>query len=174
LDYDFGGVLAVRVRESVSSLIDLHTDVARILGVKNSVLRITYADSGSNILLGFVGAAMVINALRLLLAEYWERVKFQRYAEFDRATESADKGLTLNKKIQEQVAAKALSEEEAKILRERVLSRAAQLIGNGTTLPLESSPEILDQRKLLADKRDIKLGVGEAPGEKPPEETDDE
>lgn len=38
----------------------------------------------------------------------------------------------------------------------------AKLIGNGTSLPLETIPEQVDQRKLLTDKRDTKLlGAGD-------------
>lgn len=164
LDYDETGVRAERVEATVSGLIALHTHFARILGFKDATLKIAYVDSGSDIILGLATTAVIIRALRTLFNEYWEKVKYQRYAELDRTLESAEKVLSFNAKLQEQVAAKVLDQDAANILQERILSEMAKLIGNGTSLPLETIPELVDQRKLLTDKRDTKLlGAGDTP-----------
>jgi hypothetical protein len=166
LDYDGTGVSAVRMQESLSSLIALHTDVARILGVKDSVLKIAYTDSGSDVVLGLAATAAVIGALRLLFNEYWEKVKFRQFSEFDRGMQSLEKGLTINQKLSEQVEAKSLSEEEANVLKQRLLSQMGKLIGNGTMTPLDNTANVMpDERKLLTYMRDTKL-LGTGTGEK--------
>jgi hypothetical protein len=180
LDYDATGVLAQRVQQSLTSLIELHTHLSRILGITDGGLKIAYTDSGSDILVGIAGATLFITTLRLLFNEYWEKVKFQRFSEFDRSMQSLEKGLTLNTTLSAQVAAGALSDNDAKVLRERVMSEMAKLIGNGTTIPLESAVhESPDERKLLTYMRDTKLlsvGDGETspPGPEPEKKEKDD
>jgi hypothetical protein len=168
LDYDGTGVLAERVQQSLTSLIELHTHLSRILGVTDSVLKITYTDSGTDLVLGLAAAAAVIGALRLLFNEYWEKVKFRQFSEFDRGMQSFDKGLTINRKLHEQVDAKSLTEEEANVLRQRLLSDLGKLIGNGTMIPADNTVNVMaDERKLLTNVRDTKL-LGAGTGETPP------
>jgi hypothetical protein len=180
LDYDGTGVLAERLQQSLTSLIELHTHLSRILGVTDSVLKITYTDSGSDLALGLAAAAVVIGALRLLFNEYWEKVKFRQFSESDRGMQSLEKSLTIIQKLHERVEAKSLSEEEANVLKQRLLSRMEKLIGNGTMIPSDSTVNVMpDERKLLTYMRDTKLlgtGGGETspPGSEPEKKEKDD
>jgi hypothetical protein len=124
---------------------------------------------------GIAAGTLFISALRLLFNEYWEKVKFKRFSDFDRSVESLEKGLTLNRILNDQVIAGVLPEDEANVLRERVLSEMAKLIGNGTTLPLESVVQgFPDDKKLLTYMRDTKLlGVGDGEKTLPPGPVDE-
>lgn len=76
--------------------------------------------------------------------------------------QSLEKGLTINQKLREQAEAKSLSEEEANVLRQRLLSQMGKLIGNGTMIPLDSTVNVVpDERNFLTYMRDKKLlGTG--------------
>jgi hypothetical protein len=99
-----------------------------------------------------------------LFKEFWEKIKYRRFEDFDRKVESLSKGLTFVATVQEQIEKKSIDQNTGDILKQRVLSEMTTLIGLGATLPKDEVTEKVDQRKLLADKRGVKLlGSGETP-----------
>lgn len=159
---DGRGVGAERVARFFSSLIELHSQLARLPKVKDARLEVVYVDSGS-VLVG-IGMAVVIAAkLQKLLLELWSEVKYGPFERLDRKMESLAKVLTVTKEIQQQIQDKVLSEEDGNNLKHRILSEAFALIEVGAMLPAENVTEEKEQRKLLAERRQKLLGSGDGP-----------
>jgi len=174
LDYDGTGIEAARLGQFVSTLTQLHTDLARILAISGDRLRFVYFDSGSDLIAGIKCAAEIVDKIKTLFKEFWERIVFRRYEDFGKKMDSIAKGLSIVGTIQEAVERNTLSREEGSVLRARVLNEVGALIGIGATLPLHEGAVTVDQRKLLIESRDAKLlGTGQPtePPDKPPEGT---
>jgi hypothetical protein len=168
IDYDGTGIEAVRLERFIASLSQLHTDIARILDIRGDRLRFIYFDSGSDLIAGIRCAAGIINSIRTLLSEWWEKVKFRSYEDFSKKMEAVSKGLTVMGTVQEALDKHVIDEEMANLLKMRVLVEVDKLIGVGATLPIHEDVERVDHRKLLTENRDTKLlGSGE-PGQMPP------
>jgi hypothetical protein len=156
------GVDAERVRRFFTSLIELHSQLARFLKVEGAHLEIVYMDSGS-ILVGFATAVGIAATLQKLLREIWNEVKYGPFERLDRKMDSLGKVLTVTKEIQQQIQDKVLSEEDGKNLKHRILSEAFALIEVGAMLPAENAVDEKEQRKLLTERRQRLLGSGDGP-----------
>jgi hypothetical protein len=159
IDYDGSGIEPARLLRVISVLTRLHMNLARVLGVQDSKLRLKYFDSGSDVMMAVEGAKAVIESMGNLFLQFWDKVKFRHHDTFERDIEALSKGLEFVAKVHEAVENQAITEEEAKNLKTRVFREVDQLIGLGVTLPLRNST--VDQRQLLIEKRDTKLlGTG--------------
>jgi hypothetical protein len=156
------GVDAERVRRFFTSLIELHSQLARFLKVEGAHLEIVYMDSGS-ILVGFATAVGIAATLQKLLREIWNEVKYGPFERLDRKMDSLGKVLTVTKEIEEQIQSKVLSEEDGKNLKHRILAEAFALIEVGAMLPADNAAEEKEQRKLLTERRQKLLGKGDGP-----------
>lgn len=160
IDYDGKGIEDTRLEKIISTLTQLHTNLARVLGIQNDKLRFSYFDSGSDVAVGITAAAGLIAVLGPLLLQFWDKTRFRRQDTFTKDMEALSKGLEFVTKVQEAVGRGALTDEDAKNLKARIFGGVDDLIGLGATLPLRGST--LDQRQLLIEKRDTKLlGTGE-------------
>jgi len=135
----------------------LHELLSRFLNVSDSRLKVAYVDSGSDLLVGFQCAKAVVDILRGLLSEFWERVKFQPFDDFDRKIDSLSKGLAFVGEVKAQVDNHALSDNDGRILTHRVLAEMTTLVGIGASLPQDEVVETVNHRKLLTEKRGMKL-----------------
>jgi hypothetical protein len=157
IDYDGTGIEFVRLERFVSSLTQLHTAFARILGLSGDRLRIIYFDSGSDLIAGIQCAKLIMENIKTLLSEWWQKVRFRSYEEFDRKMEAVSKSLTVMGTVQQAVDNNVIDEETGNLLKTRVLVEVDNLIGIGATLPIHEDVERVDHRKLLSEKRDTKL-----------------
>jgi hypothetical protein len=165
IDYEGTGIELERLQRFIASLSQLHTDFARILGISGDQLRFVYFDSGSDLITGIQCAKLIIENLKILLGEWWDKIKFRSYEEFSKKMEAVSKSLTVMGTVQEAVEKHVIDEETGNLLKTRVLVEVNNLIGLGATLPIHEEVERVDQRKLLIEKRDTKLlGNGE-PGD---------
>lgn len=164
IDYDGTGIDPGRVEQFVSTLLELHTDLSLVFGVTDSRIKLMYVDSGSSFLFGVKIAKAIAQHLLVLFKEFWEKIKYRRFEEFDREVDSLSKGLTFVATLQEQVGKSVIDDETARILKQKVLNDMTTLIGLGVMLPTDEAGEIVDQKKLLAEKRGVKLlGSGDVP-----------
>lgn len=165
IDYDQGGIEAERMRELLSDVITLHTNVARSLGISDSHLRIRFADSGSDIVIAIQALKPVIDTLKGLFGEFWTKIRYKDLEDFDKKIDSLSKGLTFVAILNDQVAKKAITQEEADNLKVRVIAEMTKIMGNGGTLASDDEAvELVDRRKILTEKRGIKLlGSGAPP-----------
>lgn len=159
IDYDGGGIEPARFLRIIDILVGLNMNLARVLRVQDTNLRLRYLDSGSDVMMAIEGAKAVIESMANLFLQFWDKIRFRHHDTFERDIEALSKGLEFVTKIHEAVEAQALTEEEAKNLKTRVFREVDDLVGLGVTLPLRNST--IDQRQLLIEKRDVKLlGTG--------------
>ena len=162
IDDGVTGVDAERVKRFFSSLIELHSQLARFLKIEDAHLEVVYMDSGS-ILVGIATAVGIAVTLKKLLREIWSEVRYGPFERLDRKMDSLAKVLTVTKEIEQQIQSKALGEEDGKNLKHRILSEAFALIEVGAMLPAENATEEKEQRKLLTERRTRLLGSGDGP-----------
>jgi len=118
---------------------------------------VAYVDSGSDLLIGFQCAKVLVDIMRGLFAEFWEKVKFQPFDDFQKKIGALSAGLTFVGQVKTQVDNQAISEVDARVLTHRVLAEMTTLVGIGASLPQDEVVETVDNRKLLSEKRGIKL-----------------
>jgi hypothetical protein len=157
LDYDLTGVENERVQQFFVGLARLHAILSQFLNASNSQLKIAYFDSGSDLLVGFQCAKVLVDIMRGLFAEFWEKVKFQPFDDFEKKIGALSAGLSFVGQVKAQVDNQAISEADARVLTHRVLAEMATLVGIGASLPQDEVVEKVDNRKLLTEKRGIKL-----------------
>ena len=161
MDYDGTGIDTTRMQNILASLASLHDHLSRLLGDKDSRLRIAFTDSGSDVLLALQGAKAIMDTAKVLFEQFWDKIRFRTLDNFDRKLESLSKGLKFVELVQEQVNKKAIDDETAGILKHSVLNEMTSLTGLGACLPALGVQERVDRRKLLLEKKGIKLlGTG--------------
>jgi hypothetical protein len=162
IDHEGMAITPHRLALFISGITKLHTDLARIHGISGDQVKFTYFDSGSDLLVGIQCAKIIVDSLRTLLGEWWDKIKFRSYENFDKKLEAVSKSLTVMESVQEAVKKNVIDEETGNLLKTRVLLEVDRLVGIGATLPLQESKETVDQRSLLLEHRDVKLlGSGE-------------
>jgi hypothetical protein len=157
LDYDGSGVENERVQQFFSSMAELHAMLSQFLQTSDSHLKVAYVDSGSDLLVAFQCAKALADIMRGLFAEFWEKVKFRPFDEFEKKIDALSKGLAFVGQVKAQVENQVISETDARVLTHRVLAEMTTLVGIGASLPQDEVIEMVDHRKLLAEKRGIKL-----------------
>ncbi len=163
IDYEGTGIFPNRITLLVSAVVKLYTDLARIHDISGDRLKFAYFDSGSDLVVGVQCAKVIVETMTTLLAEWWDKIKFRNYEDFDKKMEVMSKSLSVMETVQGAVDKKVIDEETANLLKARVLKEVDHLIGIGATLPLSVEPQKIDERKLLIGHRDMKLlGAGES------------
>lgn len=162
IDYDGEGIEVERMRQFLGILDQLHTDLKRALGVPEARLKVRFVDSGSDIVIAIQSVKVIVDMLKGLYTEIWVKVKYRDFEDFDKKIDSLSDGLTFVGALHGQVKTGAITEDEANILKTRVLSEMVKLIGVGGGVVRDDEPaETVDQRKLLAEKRGVRLlGAG--------------
>src|ERR1700723_2975353 len=157
IDYDGTGIEPLRLERVIALLIRLHTNFARILDAKADQLKFIYFDSGSNLLIGAQCGKVILDEIRTLFSEWWDKIRHRHFDSFGKKMDAVSKGLSVLGKVKASVDAKVISEEEGNNLRVRVLEEVDQLIGLGVSLPVLDVTKSVDHQKLMTEHRDIKL-----------------
>ena len=124
-------------------------------------LKIRHLDSGSDLRVGIQASKTIAEILTLLFKEFWDKIKYRKFEDLDRKLDCLSKGLTFTATVKQQIENKVIDEETGNILKHRVLSKMTTLIEIGAMLPSNEVSEKVDQRKLLAEKKGVKLlGTG--------------
>lgn len=157
VDYDSTGVSPQRIISALDSLQKLHDAIAELAEQKEARLSVSFIDSGSDILLAVQSTIKVIEIAQSFFKQYWQKIRFKNYDNFDRKMDSMAKGLGIIELIDNN---KGLDPESNRRLKHAVLSEMTSLIGYGVALKQVEVDERVDRRRLLAEKRDIKLIEG--------------
>jgi hypothetical protein len=162
IDHEGMAITPNRLAVFISGITKLHTDLALIHGVSGDQLRFTYFDSGSDLVVGIQCAKIIVESLKTLLGEWWDKIKFRSFDKFDKKMDAVSKSLTVMESVQEAVNKNVINQETGDLLKTHVLIEVDRLVGIGATLPLQEEEEKIDQRELLLEHRDMKLlGSGE-------------
>jgi hypothetical protein len=157
LDYDNTGIETERLGTFFASISEIHSQLSILLKVSESHLRVIYADSGSDFVVGLQCTKAILDILRGLLSEFWEKIKYSSFEDFDKKIDSMSKGLTFIGAVNEQIESGAISEEDGKNLSHRVLREMKTLASIGVSLPQDEFVVTVDQRKLMMEVRELKL-----------------
>jgi hypothetical protein len=164
---DETGVSAARLKVFVSTVIELHLCLAYIFGLKQDELTFRYLDSGSKFTVAVTCAKTIAETMVLLLSAFWDKFRFWNHDTFSKNIEAASKALTFAEQVQQQVEKKVITPEEGQNFKKRAFVAVEKLTGIGASIPLPDELT-LDRRKLLEERRDLKLlgsGAVEANGE---------
>lgn len=156
-DYHNQGIEPERLILILTSFQKLHDSIARIVGENDAQLKLTFADSGSNFLIGLASRFKVIEFTKRLFSQYWRQVWFSPYEEFDRKVESVKNGLDAIKAIRQNVEGQALDEENGRILEHSLLSEMKTLIRNGAAPKELERIDTVERQQFLLEHRDVKL-----------------
>jgi hypothetical protein len=157
IDYDGTGIDEVRVSQFISSLSKLHSAFARMLNISNDRLKFVYFDSGSDLIAAIRSAPTIVKSMSDLLWQWWDKIKFGRYDEFDKKSDALLKGFTVMETVQNAVSQKVIDSETGELLKMQVLIELGKLTGIGATLPFSEQEYNVDERALLIERRDAKL-----------------
>ena len=172
-DYEGYGIEPERLSAAFSTLSELQMNVTRLLGVTDHRLMVKYLDSGSDVKIGLEGVKEAIDAVRDLLLQFWDRVRFRGQDTFEKDIEALSRGLEFLAKTKDAVESGAITAEEAGNLKARVFKGVNELVGLGVTLPLQGETAA-EERKRLIERRSTKLltagdeAVGQQPAQTEP------
>jgi hypothetical protein len=161
---DEDGLSPLRLEKFIPAIVELHTDLAIVLGVPNNTLTFKYFDSGSGLLMGIQCAKEIAEALNTLLTQWWDKIRFWRFDTFEKRMEAISSGLAVAETVHEAVNKGTITEEEGRNLKLRILRRVDDLVGLGATVPLGDNATV-DQKQLLTEMRNTKLLVSGEPTE---------
>ena len=157
LDYDGTGIEASRLEQFISGISQLHTDFALIFNVRSDKLRFLYFDSGSDLIVAIQCAKPILDSIKAIFGEWWEKVRFRSFDTFDRKLDAVAKSLTVIGTVHDAVTKNIIDQGTGDVLKTRILREVDDLIGIGVSLPIHSGTETIDHRKLLVEMRDTKL-----------------
>ncbi len=157
IDYDNTGIEPERIEGFFRSLIEIHSQLSIYLNERDSRLRVIYVDSGSDLVVGLQCAKAVLDIIKGLLSEFWEKWSYTPFNDFDRKIASLEKGMSFVAGVNDKVKQGLLSEEDARNVTLRVMREVTNLASIGVSLPQEEIVITIDQRKVLKEVREIKL-----------------
>jgi len=137
----------VKVLESI----ELLYQVCSILqGVEGSELSVAAIDSGSDKSFDFLGAAKLIESVKELILEMWDRIVYFKAKQADVRLDLIIKALPVMEKIAEMEAANAISPEQAELLKRDVANATGAFISAGAIIPEFTDHAALNPRKIMA------------------------
>lgn len=112
-------------------------------------------NSGSDKSFDLVGLAKAVAALKDLLLDGWDRVRFARAQKADASFKSALEGLSLIKEIHACAEKGALSADEAEKLKRSTIRSVDELLSNGVYTKEMEEPIALTTQKLPLERRKL-------------------
>src|SRR6185312_4631690 len=88
IEYDGEGISPTRFQLFISTLIQLHTNLARIHQIERDNFCFQYFDSGSNVLMGIKAAKPIIESMNTVLMQWWDKIRFRQFDSFDKKVEA--------------------------------------------------------------------------------------
>jgi hypothetical protein len=169
IDYDGHGVELQRIGRFVEAVTALHENFIRMLGLKTDRLRVRYLDTGSDVVIAIQAAKLAIEGMKVFLSEFWSKVRFRSHEQFSKNLDAIGQSLDVMKKVQESVDAKIIDQETGENIKKRILLEADRLIGIGAAVTPIDAIEVVNERQLLIEQRDLKLlGPGEPSADEGP------
>jgi hypothetical protein len=154
------------VLESINNFYEVYSI---IYNVSKNELGVISLDSGSDKSFDFIGAAKVMESVRKLIIELWDRVVFYRERKVSERLDLIAKSLPIIDKIGQMEQEGKLGPEQCEILRRLVSNGASKFISAGAMLPeftqyatqnprqlMTPEPKLLSSSKEEIKKDDVK------------------
>ena len=165
------GIDMERFEAVIKSIHSLHDTMARALEI-NGRLAIAYLDSGSNSIICIKSDHRIIDSIKKLVIEVWDKIRFGKYDAMHRKLEAAEAGIKFIELVDEKEKSGKMNPEAAAQLKHLAISETVNLFGKATSLREIQTQTTLDNRSLLLDKFDIKqIEAGTSSTETSPQET---
>ena len=143
----------------VVHITELYTVVGIVLQ-KSNHFTFRYLDSGSSFLAGLLSQKEVAETVRILVNQWFDRVRFWKYDTYDRKLESFSKTLDVVAKLHQQVQDGAISSEDGRILTERTLAVMEVLSDIGVTPVVIGGEPTVERQQYLNEVRKMKMLTG--------------
>jgi hypothetical protein len=159
-DYNNSGIDIDRLRHALDLIHRLHDTVARV-GERDSRLVVAYLDSGSNSFITVKADINVINDLRQLIIDVWDRIRFGRENALEKKLQAATAGIKFVELVEAQEKAKAIDPNAAAQLKRAAINDTIALFDTGGSIVDVHVTTVIDNRALLRDAVRLKeLGAG--------------
>jgi hypothetical protein len=90
-DYDGLGIEPERLRLFIETVVELNTNVTRLLGAESVSLRFTVFDSGSSLLVAAKIAKAVATFISDLMRTWWDKVMFHDFDTLDKKIQAVER-----------------------------------------------------------------------------------
>jgi hypothetical protein len=150
------GISPRRLQVFALSVSNLHDHIARVLGIEGDKVTFKYFDSGSGLLVGIECGKAIIQALTGLLKDWWERIVYWRYENFDKKIGALSKSVAFADTVQQAVDKGTITAEVGENMKVRVFREVENLTRIGAIIPISENATI-DRRQLLTEVRNTKL-----------------
>lgn len=154
-DLDGEGIPIKRLRSVMNTLVHLHESLSSYLE-EESVLRLAYADTGSDTGIGAAMGLGVAEAIKSLFRDGLRHLRFWKEEGMERRWETIDSGLDLISALRQKAEAGEVDGEDAARLEHLVVEDMLSLLGDGVGLKEPLPVEEHDQRVLLKGVRRIR------------------
>ncbi|MEO0422615.1 MAG: hypothetical protein AAF184_09790 [Pseudomonadota bacterium] len=162
---DTGSSTPTRLIYALQSVESLYSAIAQLEGETDHALSVVACDSGSDKSFDLLGAAKIIQLVKEVFIELWDRIVFHRERKAEKQLEILSGTLPLYERIAEQREAGSIEPEMAEILRRQVASAVEQFFEAGVTIPEINDRATVDPRRLMSPEP--KLLTGPPPGHRP-------
>jgi hypothetical protein len=146
------GIATDRLQILLSSLIELHSVLARLFEVPDDKLTFRYFDSGTNISAGATCASQVAEAMNKFVV-FLNSVRFWKQAKFDRNMLSFSNALDLRANIDSQIKAGSITPDEGERYKASLIAEAEKLTGIGAGIPARLTDQEARLRALAGSRR---------------------
>jgi hypothetical protein len=147
-DYNDDGLDIERLRDVLELIQRLHDNIARATETESRVT-IAYLDSGSNSLITVKAKIRVIDELRQLIIDVWDRIRFGKAEAYTRKLEAATAGVRFVEFIDQQQKAGKIDPAAASQFKHVAISDAVSLFEKGASVTEVQRDTVINNRELL-------------------------
>jgi len=145
-----------RFRAVLTEIEALHETTSRCLDI-SAHIAIAYLDSGSNTLIAIKTDGKLIDSIRRLIIDIWDRFRFGKYAEMEKTLQSAEAGIEFITLINQKEKDGLLDPAVAAQFRYQAIHASLSLFETGATLKEIQVDTTIDNRALLVGSVNTKL-----------------
>jgi len=139
-----------RISQLLEGISDLYEACAAVNDASPDDLVVVSCDSGSDKAFDFMGAASIIESVKEVLLNLWDKVVFFREIQTSSRLELIAQALPIIDQIGNLEVEKKLSPEQAELLRRKVTNGAGKFLQAGAIIPEMAAVSSHDPRQLMA------------------------
>lgn len=138
-----------RLVHLLDAITDLYSVFAKLESESESEIIVLACDSGSDKSFDFLGITKIIEQVRELILQIWDRCVFHRQNQASRNLSLIAESLPILKKIDDLKSDKSIGPEEAELLRRKVVNGATLFIESGAIIEEMENASIHRPRQLM-------------------------
>lgn len=155
-DFDGTGVSLSRFTSVISSVQKLHDLICTVIDEKQSRIKINYLDSGSDLIIGLHFNMKISELMKTLFMQFWQKIKYKQYEEFEKAHEYLIKGLNITQHIIRQEKNGLFDAAQAGKYKIAIVDEMIKLTSYGVTIKDADQDDHASRKRLMLDKREVR------------------